>query len=347
MPTRRPARRPPPVVPPQSSSDGDAQTSSANVSGAESELDTSDVSTYTTQSTSRPAWIRQLRKPWERYGLHRFIPFIGYHHVMMFFATTFTVLLCKSIDVYRQASADLVALLLGACTSAGFMRRLDVKLVSFTYRDELPPNIPSLMMDPNLPAMMLNQSLQSGTARVREVQVGYFTSCARLDPGNWQCGLSRATVEGVDDPLRLLEAAQHLRTGTVTPGLIILCIILGLAYIVLLSTFPGWHEEEGSEGSERVVKPFPSRQVSVAALVCSSVGSFVLFVAVAWQHIAVASAATLLEGMRYGLVDVTVGIEAAVLAWLSVFLSCVCTIGLAVMVLSIRVLSQLVEGSEF
>lgn len=108
-----------------------------------------------------------------------------------------------------------------------------------------------------------------------------------------------------------------------------------------MASFPGWHEEENSQGSDREVMPFPSRKVTRIALITNGLGSIGLFISVAWQNIAVASVAAVVEGMRYDAVKVNMGVAAAVLSWLAVLFYAVSLLGLTIMVLSMSILSAL------
>jgi hypothetical protein len=57
------------------------------------------------------------------------------------------------------------------------------------------------------------------TPVVAQVQVGYFALCARLTPGGWRGGItSPESLQGISDPLRLLELAHEFRTKTISPG---------------------------------------------------------------------------------------------------------------------------------
>ena len=58
----------------------------------------------------------------------------------------------------------------------------------------------------------------------------------------------------------------------------IIAIIFAFICLLLLATFPGWHEEETSEGSDREVKPFPSRPVSQVALAIIFIASIFIFI---------------------------------------------------------------------
>lgn len=110
--------------------------------------------------------------------------------------------------------------------------------------------------------------------------------------------------------------------------------------ILLLSTFPGWHEEEDEHGSEREVKPFPSRAVSQIILALLTLSSLLIFVSVFWQHIAAASALSMVHSLSYGTVKLSVGTLAMVLGWGSVALDIIAAIGIYVIVASITVLAE-------
>jgi Ca2+ regulator and membrane fusion protein Fig1 len=109
---------------------------------------------------------------------------------------------------------------------------------------------------------------------------------------------------------------------------------------LLLATFPGWHEEEDAAGSEREVKPFPSRPVSQIALAIIFIASIFVLVSVLWQHTASVAASIIAQDFGNGSVRSGVGTTAMVLGWFSFALLIVVTIGLLVMILSIRVLSE-------
>lgn len=121
----------------------------------------------------------------------------------------------------------------------------------------------------------------------------------------------------------------------------IIAIIFAFICFLLLATFPGWHEEEDSEGSEREVKPFPSRPVSQVALAIIFIASVFVLVSVLWQHTASVAASTIAEDFANGSVMSGVGTSAMVLGWFSFTLLIIVTIGLLVMILSIRALSEL------
>jgi hypothetical protein len=112
---------------------------------------------------------------------------------------------------------------------------------------------------------------------------------------------------------------------------------------LLLYTLPSWHEENDSDiGSEREVKPFPIRQVTQIILASLTVSSIVALLASFWQHMAGAAASTMAEVFTYGAASGDVGAGALVLGWLSFSLLTIACAGTLVMVMSIRVLAQMV-----
>lgn len=129
-----------------------------------------------------------------------------------------------------------------------------------------------------------------------------------------------------------------------TRGLIckssIIAIVFAFICLLLLATFPGWHEENDDAGSEREVKPFPSRPVSQIALAIIFIASIFVLVSVLWQHTASVAASIIAQDLGNGSVRSGVGTTAMVLGWFSFTLLIIVTIGLLVMILSIRVLSE-------
>jgi hypothetical protein len=108
----------------------------------------------------------------------------------------------------------------------------------------------------------------------------------------------------------------------------------------LLATFPGWHEEDSSNGSEEDVKPFPSRPVSQIALAIIFISSVFVLVSVLWQHTASVAASIIAQDFGNGSVRSGVGTTAMVLGWFGFTLLIIVTIGLLVMILSLRVLTE-------
>ena len=123
----------------------------------------------------------------------------------------------------------------------------------------------------------------------------------------------------------------------------IVAIIFAFVCFVLLATFPGWHEEIDDRGSERDVKPFPSRPVSQVALALIFVASVFILVSVLWQHTASVAASTIAQDLGNGSVQSGVGTTAMVLGWFGFALFIIVTIGLLIMILSIKLLDNLVD----
>ena len=123
----------------------------------------------------------------------------------------------------------------------------------------------------------------------------------------------------------------------------IAAIALAFIAMCLLFTFPGWHEEQDDNGSDREVKPFPSRPVSQIALATSTLASLLALVSMIWQHTASVAAATTAQDLGYGTVRSEVGATSLALGWVGFALMVLTAIGLLVMILSIRFLDQLTD----
>ena len=123
----------------------------------------------------------------------------------------------------------------------------------------------------------------------------------------------------------------------------IAAIALAFITICLVATFPGWHTESDDDGSDREVKPFPSRPVSLIALTASTLGAMLALVSMIWQHTASVAAATTAQNLGYGTVKSAVGVSVLALGWIGFAFLALAAIGLLVMVLSIRSLAELTD----
>ncbi|CVK86760.1 uncharacterized protein FFB20_14965 [Fusarium fujikuroi] len=258
-------------------------------------------------------------------GWYRFVPFLGYHHVLMILIAIAIILL---------------SLLLAGCSSSSPLIP-DIFLLSIYYKDYTA--VPdTAQVDYNLHSAIENIA---GDASL-QARVGYFGICINPDGGSWLCSNNAtALAKEVDvdqDPLNLIWLAAQFKDMIVFPYLIIIAIIFAFVCLLLLATFPGWHEETDSEGSDREVKPFPSRPVSQIALALIFVSAIFVLVSVLWQHTASVAASVIAQDFGNGAVKSGVGTSAMVLGWFSFALLIVVTIGLLIMILSISVLSSMV-----
>ena len=124
--------------------------------------------------------------------------------------------------------------------------------------------------------------------------------------------------------------------------------IAGLALLLLgfagLATFPGWHEEvDERTGEELEIKPFPSRDISRAAAKVLDLGAFLLLVSAIWQHVAAASAASMISSATQGHVTTHVGAWAVALVWVGFVLSLIPAIGVETMITSFSLLDELTD----
>ncbi|KAF4630596.1 hypothetical protein G7Y89_g7544 [Cudoniella acicularis] len=256
-------------------------------------------------------------------GWMRLIPFLGYHHVLMILIGIAIVLL---------------SLLLAGCSSSSPLMP-GIFLISLYYEPYTP--VPSTAQaDFNVHNAI---ATVVGNARLA-ARVGYFGICINPDGGSWLCSNNATAlaneVSVAQDPLNLIWLASQFKDMIVFPYLIIIAIIFAFICLLLLATFPGWHEEEDASGSEREVKPFPSRPVSQIALAIIFISSIFVLVSVLWQHTASVAASIIAQDLGNGSVLSGVGTTAMVLGWFSFALLIVVTIGLLVMILSINVLAE-------
>ncbi|KAI9707099.1 MAG: hypothetical protein M1836_000059 [Candelina mexicana] len=261
-------------------------------------------------------------------GIQRLIPFLGYHHVLMILIAIAIILL---------------SLLLAGCSSSSPLIP-NIFLISLYYQ-HYTPTYDSAQVDPGVSAAIANIV---GRAQL-EVRVGYFGICVNPDGGAFLCSnnaSSLASQVSVDqDPLNLIWVANTFKDSIVFPYLIIVAIVLAFICFLLLATFPGWHEEIDERGSDREVKPFPSRPVSQVALALIFISSIFVLVSVLWQHTASVAAATIAQDLGNGSVKSGVGTTAMILGWFGFALLIIVTIGLLVMILSIHLLDKLTDDA--
>ncbi|KAI9925659.1 hypothetical protein ASPWEDRAFT_173331 [Aspergillus wentii DTO 134E9] len=259
-------------------------------------------------------------------GFARFIPMIGYHHVLM---------------VIIAVSIILLSLLLAGCSSSS--PQIPTIFLISMYYERYSPTFNLAQVDPGV--VTATSNIVGGAEM--EVRVGYFGICVQPDHGSFICNSNAtalAEVVTVDqDPMNLIWVASTFKDAVVFPYLLVVAVILAFFCFILLATFPGWHEEVDSGGSEREVKPFPSRPVSQAALALIFVAAVFVLVSVLWQHTASVAASTIAQDMGNGSVKSGVGTSAMVLGWFGFVLMVIVTIGLLVMILSIRLIKQLTD----
>ncbi|KAF7939001.1 uncharacterized protein EAE98_001337 [Botrytis deweyae] len=261
------------------------------------------------------------------------VPFIGFHHVLMFFIA------CSII---------LISLLMAGCTSAPLS---NVYLLSLSYIDQLSPSHnDSSKINQNVSTMFFDLVSRGGlnASTAVEVRVGFLGFCLRDPSGIWVCAKSATSLAkfvresgSFDvDPLNVIWIAKEFQKQSLFSGLWISSIPLILVCFIILFTFPGWHDEEDSAGMEIEVRPFPSRRLSNWALILVALASFLSFVSAFWQHISSATGASMVRSLSYGTIRTVVGPAAMALAWGSVFFLFLTTFGLLIMIMSIKVLAE-------
>lgn len=279
-------------------------------------------------------------------GWGRYLPFLGYHHVLM---------------ILIGITIILLSLLLAGCSSSSPLIP-DIFLISLYYKNyQAVPDTAQV----NYNVHTAIQNIAGGATL--QARVGYFGICVNPDGGSWLCSNNATALArqvSVDqDPLNLIWLASQFKDMIVFPYLMyvpsslslpytlynrankhlsIIAVIFAFFCVLLLATFPSWYEEEDSEGSERFIHQLPSRAVSQVALAIIFISSIFILVSVLWQHTASVAAAVIAQDFGNGAVKSGVGTSAMVLGWFSFALFIIVTIGLIVTILTISVVAQMV-----
>ncbi|OGM49811.1 hypothetical protein ABOM_001492 [Aspergillus bombycis] len=245
------------------------------------------------------------------------------------------------------------AVLLAGCTSSNGMN--NIYLVSLKYRNgsTSTPSDPAFI-NPSIAEKVYNVSQPHNTT-ILEVRAAYMGLCLTRSDGAQFCSSSAAALasmvkdQGISgsndtaDPLNLIWIAKNFKETIVFDGLIFVAVVATFICFLALSTFPGWHEEVDEAGSEREVKPFPSRPVSQAALGLGSLAFIFALVSILWQHINSSAAGTMAESLTYGAVESHVGTAAMILGWAAVVCLGIVVLALLIMLMSISLLRRLTD----
>lgn len=87
---------------------------------------------------------------------------------------------------------------------------------------------------------------QIGSAELA-VRVGYFGMCVQQPGGLWLCSSSAdellEQIGGNNDPLALIKTGSKFREEVLFSPMLFISVVLSCLAMLLLATFPGWHEE--------------------------------------------------------------------------------------------------------
>ncbi|KAI1379354.1 Ca2+ regulator and membrane fusion protein Fig1-domain-containing protein [Hypoxylon crocopeplum] len=270
-----------------------------------------------------------------RLAFRRYVPFVpAYHHILMI------------LDVW---AIILWSILLAGCSSSNGLRNVYLFSISYKAKTATPLTDP-LQVNPNI-GETFTDALSRSNSTIQQINLSHMGMCIQLISSTWICASNAedlvSDLKGAtqSDPFNLVWAADKFRNESIFYPLIFVAIIFAFISILLLATFPGWYTVEDSEGgSDTEIKPFPSRPVSRAALALSFLAALCSFVSVFWQHIASACASTLFQALTYNTIEVHVGAAAMACGWLGFVIICASTLGLYILVLSVKSLEMLTEG---
>ncbi|CAI6333447.1 unnamed protein product [Periconia digitata] len=258
-------------------------------------------------------------------SMQRLLPFVGYHHILMLVQTVGVIL---------------TSIVLAGCSSYSSMT--NVYILGLSYTNSTTENLSPI--GKNLSDTF---SRYKGGSQL-EVRTGYFGMCVRQRGVVWLCSSDAAglaiQIGQESDPLDLIGASAKFRDDVIFSGLLFMAIVLAFASVLLLATFPGWHEETDERtGSVVDVKPFPSRPISQIALSCSFVASILLLISGLWQHVGSVGAAAMADIAYHGSVHTDIGAQAVAMTWASFTLIMISAIALLMMILSILALDRLTD----
>ncbi|KAI1386242.1 Ca2+ regulator and membrane fusion protein Fig1-domain-containing protein [Hypoxylon trugodes] len=260
------------------------------------------------------------------------IAFFGFHHILMFLNVC-------AIVVW--------SILLAGCSSSNGLR--NVYLISLSYKSKgTAPLTDPLQVNPSI-SDTFSSALSHSNSTIQQINISHMSICIQLLSDAWICGSNAQDLvndikgDPQSDPFNLVWVADKFQSESTFYPLYFIAIVFTFVSIFLLATFPGWTEEEDSDGSDREIKPFPSRPVSYAALALSTIAALFSFISVFWQHIASACALTLFEALTYDTVEVHVGPAAMVCGWFGFGVICITSLGLYMLIASIKILTELID----
>jgi hypothetical protein len=104
-----------------------------------------------------------------------------------------------------------------------------------------------------------------------------------------------------------------------------------------------WRTETDDEGSERDVRPFPSKLETRSILGLLVVATMLALVSILWQHIVSSAVVGLSQNLSYGTIRGHVGTVAMVLGWGGVFVDVLLVFVVIVQILSLALLERIME----
>ncbi|CAG8002175.1 unnamed protein product [Penicillium salamii] len=286
---------------------------------------------------------------------------LTWHRLLMAGLLCPMIMLCKHSGFHCILMSRLnhpIAVLLAGCTSSGLD---NIYLMSLRYKDYnyTVAKVPG-QVNTNI-AQAIRNVTQTGHGTTFEVRAGYMGLCVGQSHEYPICSSSakalanmiaaerrtiqagNESIETVPDPLNLIMVAEEFRRKIVFDGFLYVSIAMCFVTFLIISTFPGWHQETDDVESEKEVMPFPSRALTHLSLVTSILGFAFGFISLLWQHINSSSTATMAEVLTYGAIEGHIGTAAMALGWVSVFVVSMVAIGILVEILSNSLIRRLVD----
>lgn len=100
-------------------------------------------------------------------------------------------------------------------------------------------------------------------------------------------------------------------------------------------TYPRWHTQEDSEGSEIQVKVLPNQGITLTAVGLSFIASVMTLMSAFWQHLSSSASITMVQALTYGAVTGHVGAGAMSIGWVATALCLLVFIGVTFLFISV------------
>lgn len=235
----------------------------------------------------------------------------------------------------------LAGITIAGCSSYSSMTNIFV--LALSYRN-------STLEDAGSTQRAISETLNQLAISARlEVRIGYYGLCVRQNGVVWLCSSDahglQEQIGSNNDPLGLIKAGSQFKDDVLFSGLLLMAVVISFIAMLLLATFPGWHEERDEVTGEDVdVKPFPSIPVAKLALGCTFISSIVLLIASLWQHIGCVGAAAMADAAYFANVKTEVGANMMVITWISFTLTTIAMGGLVSLIVSVILLDAATQN---
>ncbi|KAI9675079.1 MAG: hypothetical protein M1817_001486 [Caeruleum heppii] len=201
-----------------------------------------------------------------------------------------------------------------------------------------------LMIPVLLLALALGSSTSSGTAIPSiylvsfhqgplQTRVGFYGVCAAVDGGPWRCNTDGTELQRLapqnEELGAILKMATSMKDVLAFPHLL---------YVATPSPFP-----ISETGSEREVKPFPSKVALQTALAAAFISSMLVLVSLLWHRVVMNAARNISSDVNGGAVQIDAGTRLMTLSGLAFAALIIVTLVLLLVHITIEIASSIIS----